>query len=488
MLAGLLVAQDPVPADPAPEAEAAPVVLVRLEGALEESWASILRRAAEKASATGASGVLLELDTPGGAVELMKRLGDRLDAMGRDRRLVCLIDRQALSAGAYLAMSCEEIWMVPTATIGAAMPISVGPAGLPLQLDEDVEEKMLSALRAEFRGWAEQHGRNPAVAEAFVDNEVELQRVSVRGEVRIVSGEQYDQLLQNGEQPSFLEMICASGELLALTSEEALELGFCDGIAVDRDGLLDSLGWAGLELVTVEANWSERLVSGLGSWSWLLMLAAAFFIVISFQMPGLGAPEAAAAVCVTLFLFHGYLAGLAEWTEILLVVGGLVLIAAEIFVLPGTLVLGITGGLMLLGGLVLAMQEFVIPEGAIEVGMFQDNLLRLLLLMLVAPIAGMFLVRRFARTRVGAFMTNEPSADFAGSVAGSAGGAPPAAVADGARGRCLTPLRPSGRVEIDGEPYDALSQGDFLSAGQAVRVLGRHGISLLVAPDEEPPA
>ena len=201
-----------------------------------------------------------------------------------------------------------------------------------------------------------------------------------------------------------------------------------------------------------------------------------------------GAPEAAAAVCVTLFLFHGYLAGLAEWTEILLVVGGLVLIAAEIFVLPGTLVLGITGGLMLLGGLVLAMQEFVIPEGAIEVGMFQDNLLRLLLLMLVAPIAGMFLVRRFARTRVGAFMTNEPSADFAGSVAGSAGGAPPAAVADGARGRCLTPLRPSGRVEIDGEPYDALSQGDFLSAGQAVRVLGRHGISLLVAPDEEPPA
>ncbi|MBL7009041.1 MAG: hypothetical protein ISR76_08595 [Planctomycetes bacterium] len=487
-LAWLAVAQDPAAAGPVPAAGAGPVVVVRLEGQLDESWASILRRVEERATALDASAVVFELDTPGGQAELMKRLGDRMDRIGQRRATVCLIDRRALSAGAYLAMSCQEIWMVPAATIGSATPISIGPGGIPLPVDEDVQEKTLSYFRAEFRSWAELHGRDPGIAEAFVDNKIELQRVSVRGQPRIVNREEYDQLIQQGEQPSFLEMVCASGELLALTSQEALELGFCDGIVPGRDALLASLGWQELPVVVVEANWSEQMVQGLGSWSWLLMLAAAFFLVISFQMPGLGAPEVAAVICIVVFLFHGYLVGLAEWTEILLVLGGLALLAVEVFVLPGTFIAGICGLLLLLGGLVLAMQEFILPEGAIEMGVFQDNLLRLLLLILVAPVVGMFLVRRFTRTRAGSFMTNAPSADFAGSVAGNAGGAAPPAVAAGTRGRCLTPLRPSGRIEVDGEPYDALSQGDFLNTGQPVRVLGRHGISLLVALDEEPTA
>jgi membrane-bound serine protease (ClpP class) len=483
LLAALVLPQ--APAGPAPAAAPpAPVVTVQLQGPLDASWASILRRAELAVREQGARGFVLVLDTPGGEVELMKRLGDQLDAIADSAETLCLVDRRALSAGSYLAMGCDQIWMVPAATIGAATPISIGPAGVPIELDEDIKEKNLSYFRAEFRAWAEQHGRDPGLAEAFVDNRIELQRVSVRGEPRIVNREEYDELLAQGERPSFLEMVCPAGELLALTTQEALELGFCDGVAEDLDTLLAARGWGDAPRVVVAANWSERLVQGIGSWSWLLLLAAAFFIVISMQMPGLGAPEAAALVCVLVFLFHGYLVGLAEWTEFLFVLAGLALLAVELLLTPGLLVPGIAGGLLLLVGLVLAMQDFVLPTGAIESLVLRDNLLRVLLLVLAAPLLGMTVVRRLLRTRAASFLATAPSADFAGSVGGGAH----ASVATGARGRCLTSLRPAGRVEVEGEPYDAVSEGGFLEAGRAVRVTGRRGASLVVAPEAEAPA
>ncbi|RMH01357.1 MAG: hypothetical protein D6702_11755 [Planctomycetota bacterium] len=467
----------------APAAGPPPVVLVRLDGPLDEAWASMLRRAGERAAALDAEALVLELDTPGGEVELMKRLGDRLDAIGRERRTIAFVDSRALSAGSYLAMACQEIWLAPAATIGAATPIALGPGGVPLPLEEDVAEKNLSAFRAVFRGWAEQHGRDPAIAEAFVDNRIELQRVSVRGEIRIVNREEYEELLQRGESPSFLDLISPAGKLLTLTTREALDYGFADGVAAGREELLAALGWTERPLVVIEANWSERLVRFLGGWSWLLMLAAAFFLVVSFQMPGLGAPEAAAVLCIALFLFHGWLVGLAEWTEVLLVAGGLALLAVEVFLVPGTLAAGLAGGLLLFGGLLLAMQDFVLPRGPIESGVLVENLIRILLLLLLVPFAGIFLVRRLARSRAGSFLATAPSSDFAGPITAASGeSALPGA---GARGRALTPLRPAGRVEIDGEPYDALCAGEYLPAGAAVTVTGRRGASLLVAPAPE---
>jgi len=204
-------------------------------------------------------------------------------------------------------------------------------------------------------------------------------------------------------------------------------------------------------------------------------------------MPGLGAPEFLAALVLGLFLFHNYLIGLAEWTDIILVVSGLALILVEIFLMPGTIVPGASGGVLLFLGLLLAMQDFVFPTGGIQLDVFRHNLTVLLLILLGAPLLGMFLMRRFTRTRAGSFLSSSPSADFAGSVTGRGAILPPSRVEAGARGRALTPLRPAGRVEIDGEPHDARSSGAFLPAGAAVRVLEQRGATLLVTalPVEE---
>ncbi len=459
----------------------APIYTLRLEGPLQESWASILRRAEEEATLARAEVFVLELDTPGGEIELMKRLGQRLDLIGKEMETVCLVRHQALSAGSYLAMACDQIMMRPGASIGAAMPIQVGPGGIMPELDDDVQEKMNSAFRAEFRSWAELHGRDTRIAEAFVDNGIELKRVSLRGERQVVSGQEFQDLLRKGESPKFLETICASGELLTLTTEQALEFGYCDSVAEDLASVLSILALSDRPLHRVQANWSESLVQFIGSWSWLLMLASAFFVVLAFNMPGLGAPELAAAITMGIFLFHGYLVGLAEWTEVLLVVGGLLLLAVEVFVMPGTIFSGAIGGVMLLAGLLLAMQDFVFPEGTIQEGAFRDNLLTLLGVFLVAPCLAVFTVRKLVKTRVGSFLTTSPSDDFGGPIPSEASNSgTQLAELVGKEGICRTSLRPAGTVLLQGEPFDAVSTGDFLESGSPVCVVGKKGPSLLV--------
>jgi len=467
--------------------EAAPVVVVRLQGPLETAWASILRRAASLARERSAVALILDLDTPGGEVELMRQLGQQLDELGREVETVVFIHFQAISAGAFLAMSCREIAMAPGAAMGAATPLMVGPGGVtsPMGMDEGAREKFLAAYRAEFRSWAERHGRDGRVAEAFVDPDVELRRVRVAGELRLVDGREFDQLLEQGDTPVTVEVLCPAGQLLALTPEEARDLGWCDRITDSLESLLDARGWQGHPLLRVEPTWSEALVSFIGSRSWLLLLAAGFCLIVAFNMPGLGAPEAMAVLFFAIFLFHGYLVGLAEWTEMLLVVLGLGLLAVELFLTPGVLVPGIAGVLCLAAGLVLSMQDFVLPEGSIQMETFQDNLLVLLGMAAFLPVVGVLAVNRLLHTRVGSRLVNLPSPGFAGTVArvaGASGEPETVAVAAGARGVALTPLRPAGRVEVDGVPFDALSGAGFLEPGTPVVVVGQRGGSLVVKP------
>ncbi len=492
LFASVLLAWQAIPAldaAPAPVSVAASdpsVVIVRLEGPLDEAWASILRRAEEEVRVSQAGTFVLSLDSPGGEIELMKRLGDRLDSIGDLATTICFVNRRALSAGAWMAMSCSQIYLAPTASLGAAMPITVGPGGIMPELDDDVREKMNSAFRAEFRSWAEAHQRDGRVAEAFVDRDVELKRVSVGGTVRLVNGREHHDLVEQGKNPRFLETVCGEGELLTLTTELARELGFCEGVSQDLDGVLLALGLGNAPQVRVEATWSESLVLILGRWSWLLMLASAFFLVVSFNMPGLGAPEVAAALTMAVYLFHGWLVGLAEWTEVLFIVAGFLLVMVELFLTPGTLIAGAFGALLLLAGLLLSMQNFVLPTGLIEENAFRHNVLVLLATLLGAPLLGAFVMRRLVNTRFGSFLAVAPRSGGGGSVVTVTPQASAETDLTGSLGQCRTPLRPAGTVLVEGVPYDAVSTGDFLEAGTQVRVLGRQGPSLLVQSQEEP--
>lgn len=476
------------PADAATQAQSPSVIVVELEGQLRQSWASILRRAQERVTAQAAAGFILELDTPGGEEQLMKQLGDQLVAIGETTDTVVYVTRQAKSAGVYLAMGGQQIWMAPGSAMGSSAPIAVGPGGIPImQPDQDVQEKMMSSIRADFRSWAELRDRNPAIAEAFVDNDVELRRITLFGEERIVSDREFNDLIERGENPDPGITLTRRGELLALTPNEAIDLEYCEGIAADREDLLRQLGWDSFPLITMQPTWSEGLADTLGNYSWLLLLGFLFCLVVAFNMPGLGAPELVAVAFLGIFLLQNYIIGLAEMTEILLVVGGILLILAEIFIIPGTMFAGIAGAVLVLAGLILAMQPFVLPEGGIEMRLFRHNLMVLLIMLATAPFLSYFAVRKFAESTMGRRWIVSPSGDLTGPVSsnsavGASGEREDLELVPGEMALTRSPLRPAGTIEVRGVRLDAISTGGFLAADEQVRVVRRQGASWLVEP------
>lgn len=467
---------EPVDSPPA----LSPVALVRLEGPLAEAWTARLQRAHHEALTSGCTAFFLELDTPGGEVELMKRLGDQLDAIATDFDLVCFVNDHAWSAGAFLAAACPQIYMDAGASIGAATPVSAAPGigMLPIPEEDGLREKILSAFRGEFRSWAQAHDREPSIAEAFVDPSVIVRRVVVDSEERLVTDRAFQNLLEQGARPRVLEVVCAEGDLLVLSPSEAVAVGWCEGQVESREALFAQLGWDGRPVLLWEANWSEALVETIGAYSWLLLLAAGFFFVVAFNLPGLGGPELLAVLCLVAFLFHGQLVGLAEWTEILLVLLGLALLALEVFVLPGTFVAGTMGAVMLAFGILLSMQGFVVPDGTIEWGMFRGNLAVVLGVALFVPVLGVMAIRRLTTTRMGGRLVLEgPTSETAATL-------PPdeAAVLPGMIGVADSVLRPAGRIRVGEAVLDAHTSGDWIDAGTPVRITRMEGPRALVEP------
>ncbi|MDQ3225852.1 MAG: ATP-dependent Clp protease proteolytic subunit, partial [Chloroflexota bacterium] len=309
-------------------AETAPVYIVPISGTIDLGLAPYLSRVLDQAANDGAAAVILDVDTPGGRLDAVLQMRDAM--LGSDVRTIAFVDRTAFSAGALIAIAAEEIYMAPGAVIGAATPVD-GATG------ETASEKIVSAVRTTFKATAEARDRNPLVAEAMVDPEVVIDGLDARG------------------------------ELLTLTTEEAIAWGYSEGIAADRAALLIATGLEGATVVETEPSLAERLVRFITEpvVSTLLISAGMLLIIADFFVEGFGLLGVAGLGALALFFGGHALAGLAGWEDVVLVLIGLALIAIEILVIPGFGVPGVLGVVALLGGLFLAMlgREIQTPEG-----------------------------------------------------------------------------------------------------------------------------
>jgi len=158
-----------------------PVVYrIAVNGTVENGLAPYVARALREAEAAGAAAAYLDIDTPGGRIDAAERISDAV----RQTRLpvYAFVNPRAFSAGALIAISAKEIYMRPGAVIGAATPVD-GEGNR-------ASEKMVSAMRAEFRSVAEQRGLDPRIAEAMVDEAVEIPGVVAKGQLlTLTSGE-----------------------------------------------------------------------------------------------------------------------------------------------------------------------------------------------------------------------------------------------------------------------------------------------------------
>lgn len=481
--------------DAAPRGERA-VTHLRIEGALDVGALGLVRRAAEETRGVRQA-LLIEIDTPGGEIELMWKLARAIDDASRSGlHTIAWVNTHAMSAGALVAMACDRLYMRGAATIGSAYPVRPGPAGLaPVADDPAVREKILASLRAEFRAWAEEHGRNPTIAEAMVDPDVEVRRVRVDNEPRIVSGAEWQDLQIRGGDVVHEAYLCQVGEILILTGEQARDWGIANAVAETIEAVLDKEGLSGARIVTMQRTRSEDLASFLDSIKVLLLLIGLVAAYIEFKVPGFGAPGIVSIVAFALFLFGQYLVGLADVPHVVAVGLGLAFVALEIFVMPGAIWPGVLGGLLVVGGLVLAMLG---PGATLEYGLDRQVLssavLRFFLAIAGAVVGGALVSRFLPRTPVLRHLVLAGGdGDMHAAAMQEAGGARATAARPGALGRALTDLRPVGKVALDGEgslDWEARSPTGAIDAGARVRVVEVAGGRLVVEaveaiPDEE---
>lgn len=465
MLAGGLL---PAQVSAQDDRQAGAVVVVPIRGTIDLGLAPFLSRVLAEAAAAGAAAVLLEIDTPGGRLDAVLQMRDAL--LDSPVRTIAYVNRTAFSAGALIAIACEEIYLPPGAAMGAATPVD-GATG------ETASEKVVSAVRTTFKTTAEARGRDPLVAEAMVDPTVVIPD------------------LDNG------------GELLTLTTDEAIRWGYADGVVASRAEALATAGLAGAPVIEVEPSLAERVVRVITEpvLSSLLIILALLLIIGDFFVEGFGLAGAAGVVLLGLFFWGHLLAGLAGWEDVALVVLGLGLIAIELLIVPGFGVPGILGLAALGGGLFLALvgRDFQIqtPELITRAALT----VAISLLAVIAGIVALFALLPRSRRLSGLML--QPAGDagtrpapptwgwlrwFGGASAAPATRAPPeplvvtpapatftshpatespAPTLAGAAGVAVTDLRPSGVAEIDGRRVDVVSGGEYIPAGAPIAVI-----------------
>lgn len=452
------------------------VTRVRIEGALDVGTQALLRRALDGAEERG-DRLVVELDTPGGDIELMWQLANALlDASDEGIQTAAWIDDRALSAGALLALSCERVYVRAHATFGSALPVTIGPNGLmPAAEDEEVREKLSSALRAEFRGVAERRGRPGILAEAMVDPELEVVEVRVEGELRLLSSVELDDLRERGTAHEFLRTVVARDELFNATGSEAVALGLADGLAETREELWSKLGLSGArETVLVRAR-SEDLAAWLVALSPLFLIAGFVLMYLELKTPGFGLPGSLGLACFAVVLGGQYLVGLADIPHVILIAAGAALIAAELFLLPGTLWLGLAGALSIVGGLIWSFAGSRVGlDYALDRAIVMREAWRVFGSGFAALLVVWGLARALPHTPLLRSFVATPPAPGPASAMPEASGAHARVARVGATGRALTALRPVGKVVLDGGgelDHEARSEGRVLEPGARVRVV-----------------
>lgn len=462
------------------------VIVVEFDDQLNYGGLSLLRRAIDQAQTEGTDLVVV-LDTPGGEVGLMYQIGEALRrAREEGVQTVAFVNRRALSAGVLVAMSCDLIYMAPGSVMGAATPITIGPQGM-----QDVDKKIKAGMQAEWRAYAEEQGRPPLLAEAMVNADVEVLLIEQDGLQRLVSGTEWDDLQVTEAKARLVRTIADSETLVALTAEEALEYGFADGLADNLDDVIEvKLGRFGVQPVTLERTSSEDAAAWLTKAAPILIMAGVLFLLMEMQAPGIGVPAALSALCFTLLLVGRYLTGLAGFEHILVIAVGLLLIAAEVFLVPGTLWAGISGGVLLLGGLVWSQFGPGMPlADGIGRELFVDAVQGTILWTFVGTVGAMAFGRLLPRTPVGHRMAVAPT--DSGQAFGSAVGDLSGLQDDrrpqpGDAGVALTDLRPVGKVRLDAfgdREFEASVQGTSLDSGARLRVLQQSTGRLVVEPE-----
>lgn len=415
------------------------VMVMEIKDEIDPRMSRYVKLALEHAEDTKADIIVIDMDTFGGALDDAKKIVDWL--MAENRPLWVFINSDAASAGALISIACDSIYMAPGATIGAATVVTGAGEAAP--------DKYQSYMRSIMRSTAEENGRNPQIAEAMVDESIEVDSVN------------------------------QAGKVITFTTAEALRFGYCEAKVESIEEILKLNKIESYEIDRFQLGATEKIIAFFLNpfISGILILIILGGIYFELQTPGIGFPLFAALTALVLYLVPYYLNGLAEYWEIIALFAGIVLLLVEVFVIPGFGVTGVSGIILIVSSMILIMLnndffnfEFV-PLGDIIVAAFATvgGLSGGLLLLFFG---GARLSKTKAFQRIALTDTQDKEAGYTVNTLSN--------TLIGKKGLAHTVLRPGGKIIIDDQIYDAFTRGDYVEKGETVEVIGNEGITLKV--------
>jgi membrane-bound serine protease (ClpP class) len=416
------------------------VLVVKIRDVIDPRMSRHVKLAFDEAKDKEVDYVIIDMDTYGGAVTDADEI--RTLILEYEKPVWVFINKDAASAGALISIACDSIYMAPGASIGAATVV-MGGSG------EAAPDKYQSYMRSIMRSTAEAKGRDPKIAEAMVDENIEIDSVS------------------------------KAGEVITFSTSEAIKFGFCEAEVRSIEEILERNQVDNYEITSFELGTTEKIISLFINpmVSGILILIIIGGIYFELQTPGVGFPILASFVALILYLTPYYLNGLAANWEIIAFFSGIILISLEIFVIPGFGLAGISGLILTIGSLILMM---------LNNDMFDFTFVKLdqVLQAVAATLAGMLgsiiimfiggvrltntqffkkISLQTVQSREEGYTSNFKKDSFLGKT-----------------GTAYTVLRPSGKILIDEELYDAYTRGDYIGKGEKVVVVSDEGTSLRV--------
>ncbi len=415
------------------------VMLMKIQGDIDPRSNRYTELALERAEEINADYVVIEMDTYGGALNDADDIRTRV--LNFEKPIYVYINKDAASAGALISIACDSIYMAKGASIGAATVVTADGAAAP--------DKYQSYMRSIMRSTAEATGRNPDIAEAMVDETLEVEGVS------------------------------EDGKVITFSTSEAIKHGFCEAQVSNLDEIMKRSGVEDYELDEFEIGTAEKIIAFFLNpfVSGILVLVIIGGLYFELQTPGVGFPILASVVALVLYLTPYYLNGLAENWEIIVFLVGIVLIALEVFVIPGFGVPGILGIICTVGSLILMMvnndafdfsfvelDEILFASAAVISGLVGA--------VVVMFVGGASLANSKVFQRIALSETMEKTAGYTSNFKKES--------FIGKTGVAYTVLRPSGKVMIDGDIYDAHTRGNYIDKDVEVEVINEEGTSLKV--------
>lgn len=454
------------------------VYVVPVSGEVEPAMAAFIKRAFRDTANEPTPLFVLELDTFGGRVDSALQIVDTIINMPKGKT-IAYVKTKAISAGALIALACNELYMKPSTTIGDCAPITYGEEG-----PKVMGEKFQSPLRAKFRTLAKRSGYSETLAESMVTAEMVVYEVVFPDKKVYLDQQAFDDLSDKEKKKVVSKKtVVAKGELLTMDDVEAHDLGFSKMSAASIEEVLKKKGIENYELISFKVNWSESLGRFIGMISPILMLIGLAALYMELKAPGFGVPGILGISCLALVFLNQYLIGLADHTELLLILIGITFLAMELFVTPGFGVMGLAGLGCIAAGMILSFQDFVIPDPSFpwQKDIFVGNLIQVFGSYLFAFVISLLFLKyvfpRLSAVVEGPYLsaTLEKSKAHSDEAKG---------LKVGDRGIVTTSLRPSGKAEIDGEIHDVIAEGEFMEKGAKVAVLEIKGNRVVVIKEE----